>query len=217
MNENKSITVAISTNTSSAVAEAPIIARLTSKEHLHAQEIETEAETARRLTPSLFYATNVEFLSQFGRRLRYLESITDWARFETATTSDYDCVEGYVERALACTPDRSIDEILARVYTFEDERRNVSFAQVLIGLCIIGIASKGFERADIDPDKWDPYFRSLFFMAYMIAHETACFVKYSAQYTDGEMLGSRCKIDAADLTERIERLHAYLAEELVEG
>lgn len=216
MNENKSITVTLSTNTATP-AETPIIARLTSKEHLHAQEIETEGEAARRLTPNLFYATNLEFLAQFGRRLRYLETIADWDRFETATTGDYDCVEGYVERALACTPDRSIDEIIARSYTFEGERRNVSFAQVLIGLCIIGIASHTIDRADINPDKWDRRFRSLFFMAYMIAHETACFVKYSAQYADGETLRSRCIIDAADLTERLERLHAYLKEELAEG
>lgn len=216
MNENKQITLASSTNTATPV-ETPIIARLTSKEHLHAREIEIEGESARRLTSSLFYATNVEFLSQFGRRLRYLETISDWNRFETATNGDYDCVEGYVERALTCTRDRSIDEIIARAFTFDDERQNVSFAQVLIGLCIIGIASKGFDRADIDPDKWDRRFRSLFFMAYMIAHECACFVKYSAQYTDGEALGSRCKIDAADLVERLERLHVYLNEELVEG
>lgn len=212
MTENKTL----STNTATP-AETPIIARLTSKEHLHAQEIEKEGETARRLTPSLFYATNVEFLAQIGRRLRYLESVTEWDRFETATTCDYDCVEGYVERALAYTPDRSIDEIIARSYTFEDERRNVSFAQVLIGLCIIGIASRTIDRADINPDKWDRRFRSLFCMAYMIAHETTCFVKYSAQYADGETLGSRCIIDAPDLTERLERLHAYLKEELEEG
>lgn len=216
MNENKTITATLSTNTATP-AETPIIARLTSKEHLHAQEIETEGEAARRLTPNLFYATNLEFLAQFGRRLCYLETIADWDRFETATSGDYDCVEGYVERALACTPDRSIDEIIARSYTFEGERRNVSFAQVLIGLCIIGIASRTIDRADINPDKWDPRFRSLFFMAYMIAHETACFVKYSAQYTTGETLGSRCIIDAPDLIERLERLHAYLKEELEEG
>lgn len=216
MNENKTITVAISTNTATP-AETPILARLTSKEHLHAQDIETEGATARRLTPSLFYATNVEFLAQIGRRLRYLETITEWDRFETATTGDYECVEGYVERALTCTRDRSIDEIIERAYTFDDERRNVSYAQVLIGLCVVGIASKGFDRADINPDKYDPRFRSLFFMAYMIAHESVCFVKYSAQYTDGETLGSRCRIDATDLTERLERLHAYLKEELEEG
>lgn len=216
MNENKTITVALSTNTATT-SEAPILARLTSKEHLHAQDIETEAGTARQLTPSLFYATNLEFLSQFGRRLRYLETITDWDRFETATTGDYDCIECYVERALTCTRDRSINEIIAREFTFGDDRRNVSFAQVLIGLCVVGIASKGFDRADIDPDKYDPRFRSLFFMAYMIAHETACFVKYSAQYTDGEALGSRCEIDATDLTERLERLHMYLKEELAEA
>lgn len=216
MNENKTITVAISTNTATPAA-TPIIARLTTKEHLHAQEIEAEAETARTLTPSLFYATNLEFLAQFGRRLRYLETITEWDRFETATTVDYDCVECYVDRALACTRDRSIDEIIAREFTFEDERRNVSYAQVLIGLCVIGIASRAIDRANIDPDKWDRRFRSLFFIAYMIAHETACFVKYSAQYTDGETLGSRCEIDAADLTEQLERLHTYLKAELTEA
>lgn len=216
MNENKSITVALSTNTTTALAEAPIVARLTSEAHLHAQEIESKAETARRLTSSLFYATNIEFLAQFARRLRYLETITDWDTFETATTSDYDCVDAYVERALACTRDRSIDEIIARSYTYDDERRNASFVQVLIGLCVIGIASRTIDRADIDPDKWDRRFSSLFVMAYMIAHETACFVKYSAQYTVGETLGSRCKIDASDLTERLERLHAYLKEELAE-
>lgn len=216
MNENKQITVAISTNTATPT-ETPIIARLTSKEHLHAQEIEIEGEAARRLTPSLFYATNVDFLAQIGRRLRYLETITEWDRFETATTCDYDCVEGYVERALTCTRNRSIDEIIGRAYTFDDERQNVSYAQVLIGLCVIGIASRTFDRTDIDPDKFDRRFRSLFFMAYMIAHETACFVKYSAQYTDGETLGSRCKLDPADLTECFERLAMYLNEELVEG
>lgn len=216
MNENKQITVAISTNTATP-SETPIIARLTSKEHLHAQEIDKEAETARRLSPSLFYATNVDFLAQIGRRLRYLETIADWDRFETATTGDYDCVECYVERALTCTRDRSIDEIIAREYTFEDERQNVSYAQVLIGLCVIGIASRTIDRADIDPDKFDRRFRSLFFMAYMIAHECSCFVKYSAQYTEGETLGSRCKIDAPDLTERFARLAMYLNEELLEA
>lgn len=212
MNENKTLTVTLSTNTATTLR--PIIARLTSKEHLHAQEIENEVETARRLTPSLFYATNVEFLAQIGRRLRYLESITDWEIFESATTGDYDCVECYVERALACTRERSIDEIIEREYTFEDERRNVSYAQVLIGLCVIGIASRTIDRADINPDKWNRRFRGLFFMAYMIAHECACFVKYSAQYADGRTLASRCTIDAHELEERIERLHAYLKEEL---
>lgn len=203
----------ISTNNTSA-KEIPIIARLTSKEHLHAQEIATEGENARRLSESLFYATNVDFLAQFGRRLSYLESIADWARFETATTCDYDCIDDYAERALTCTRDRSIDEIISRAYTFADERQNVSFAQVLIGLCLIGIASRTIDSAEIDPDKFDPRFRSLFCMAFLIAHECACFVKYSAQYTDGQTLASRCTIDAPDLAERFERLHVYLNEEL---
>lgn len=209
MNENKTL----STNTATP-AETPILARLTSTEHLHAQEIENEVDTARRLTPNLFYATNVEFLSRFGRRLSYLESVTDWERFETATTGDYNDFAYCVERALACTPDRSIDEIIERAYTFKDERNNVSYAQVLIGLCIIGIATRTIDRADINPDKWGRGFRSLFFMAYMIAHETACFVKYSAQYAAGRRLASRCNIDAHELEERLERLHAYLREEL---
>ena len=194
----------------------PIIARLTSKEHLHALEIETESSNARHMSESLFYATNIEQLTQVGRRLAYLETITDWETFESATTCDYNDLDYCVERALACTRERYIDEIIAREYTFDDERRNACFAQVLIGLCTIGIASRTIDHADIDPDKWDRRFQSLFKMAFMIAHECACFVKYSAQYADGQTLASRCKIDAPDLVERFERLHAYLAAELAD-
>ena len=192
----------------------PIIARLTSNEHLHALEIQNEVEIARRLSDSLFYVTNLEQLEQVGRRLAYLETITDWENFESATTCDYYDVESCVERALACTRKRSIDEIIERGYTFEDERRNASYAQTLIGLCLIGIASRTIDNADIDPDKWDCRFQSLFKLAFMVAHECACFVKYSAQYADGQTLASRCTIDAPDLVERFERLHAYLREEL---
>ena len=195
----------------------PIIARLTSKEHLHAHEIEIEASNARHLSASLFYATNIDQLTQVGRRLAYLETITDWETFECATTCDYNDFDYCVERALACTRERSVDEIIGREYTFEDERRNASYAQVLIGLCTIGIASRTIDRADIDPDKWDRRFQSLFKLAFMIAHECACFVKYSAQYSEGQTLASRCTIDAPELTERFERLHAYLKEELAEG
>lgn len=196
----------------------PIIARLTSKEHLHALEIENEASNARHLSDSLFYATNIEQLTQVGRRLAYLETITDWETFESATTCDYNDVEACVERALACTRERSIDEIIQREYTFDDERRNASYAQALIGLCLIGIASRTIDKAEIDPDKWYRPFQSLFKMAFMIAHECACFVKYSAQYSpDGQTLASRCTIDAPDLVERFERLHAYLREELAAG
>ena len=195
----------------------PIIARLTSKEHLHALEIEKESSNARHMSDSLFYATNVEQLTQVGRRLAYLETITNWETFESATTCDYNDLDYCVERALACTRERSIDEIIAREYTFEDERRNASYSQTLIGLCVIGIASRTIDSAEIDPDKWDQRFQSLFKMAFMIAHECACFVKYSAQYADGRTLASRCKIDAQDLVERLERLHAYLREELEEG
>lgn len=202
------------TQNTNAMTIRPIIARLTSKEHLHALEIETESSNARHLTDSLFYATNLEQLTQVGRRLAYLETITDWETFETATTWDYNDVEACVERGLACTRERSIDEIIEREYTFEDERRNVYYAQTLIGLCLIGIASRTIDNADIDPDKWDRRFQSLFNMAFMIAHECACFVKYSAQYADGQTLASRCKIDAPDLVERFERLHMYLCEEL---
>ena len=195
----------------------PIIARLTSNQHLHALEIEKEAESARQPSDSLFYATNLEYLTQVGRRLAYLETITDWETFESATIGDYNNLDYCVERALASTRERSIDEIIAREYTFEDERRNAYYAQALIGLCIIGIASRTIDNAEIDPDKWNRRFQSLFKMAFMIAHECACFVKYSAQYTDGQTLASRCKIDAQDLTERLERLHEYLKEELAEG
>ena len=195
----------------------PIIARLTSKEHLHALEIEKDASNARHLSDSLFYATNIEQLTQVGRRLAYLETITDWETFESATTGDYADLDYCVERALACTRERSIDEIIQREYTFDDERRNASFSQTLIGLCTIGIASRTIDRADIDPDKWDRRFQSLFKLAFMIAHETACFVKYSAQYADAQTLASRCTIDAPDLVERFERLHAYLAEELADN
>lgn len=194
----------------------PIIARLTSNEHLHAIEIETNASNARRLSDSLFYATNLEQLTQVGRRLAYLETITDWEDFESATTWDYNDVVCCVERALACTRERSIDEIIERKFTFEDERRNASYAQTLIGLCLIGIASRTIDKADIDPDKWDRPFQSLFKLAFMIAHECACFVKYSAQYADGQTLASRCTIDAPDLVERFERLHMYLREELAD-
>lgn len=203
--------------TTNATTIRPIIARLTSKEHLHALEIEKEASNARHLSDSLFYQTNLEQLTQVGRRLAYLETITDWETFESATTCDYYDVESCVERALACTRKRSIDEIIEREFTFEDERRNASYAQTLIGLCLIGIASRTIDNADIDPDKWDRRFQSLFKLAFMIAHECACFVKYSAQYADGQTLASRCTIDAPDLVERFERLHAYLREELVEG
>ena len=195
----------------------PIIARLTSKEHLHSLEIENEVEFSRRLSDSLFYVTNIEQLKQVGRRLAYLETITNWETFESVTTCDYNDVEHCIERALACTRERSIDEIIERDYTFEDERRNASYAQALIGLCLIGIASRAIDKADIDPDKWDRRFKSLFKLAFMIAHECACFVKYSAQYADGQTLASRCTIDAPELAERFERLHAYLREELAEG
>lgn len=195
----------------------PIIARLTSKEHLHALEIEKEASNARHSSDSLFYATNLEQLTQVGRRLAYLETITDWETFESVTTCDYNDVEACVERALACTRERSIDEIIEREYTFNDERRNASYAQILIGLCLIGISSRAIDKADIDPDKWGRRFQSLFKIAFMIAHECACFVKYSAQYAEGQTLASRCTIDAPDLVERFERLHMYLREELAEG
>lgn len=194
----------------------PIIARLTSNEHLHALEIEKEVEFSRRLSDSLFYVTNLEQLTQVGRRLAYLETITDWETFESATTCDYNDVESCVERALACTRKRSLDEVLQREYTFDDERRNASYAQTLIGLCVIGIASRTIDNADIEPDKWHRPFQSLFKLAFMIAHECACFVKYSAQYADGQTLASRCTIDAPDLVERFERLHMYLCEELAD-
>ena len=200
--------------TTNSTTIRPIIARLTSVEHLHALEIETECEIARRLSDSLFYVTNLEQLQQVGRRLAYLETITDWETFESATTCDYYDVEACVERALACTRKRSIDEIIERDYTLDDERHNASYAQTLIGLCLIGIASRTIDNTDLDPDKWDRRFQSLFKMAFMIARECACFVKYSAQYADGQTLASRCTIDAPDLTERFERLHAYLREEL---
>ena len=195
----------------------PIIARLTNEKHLHALEIATEADTARHLSDSLFYATNLEQLDQVGRRLAYLETITDWETFESATTCDYYDVEACVERSLACTRERSIDEIIERDYTFDDERHNASYAQTLIGLCLIGIASRTIDKADIEPERWDRRFHSLFKMAFMIAHECACFVKYSAQYADGQTLASRCTIDAPELAERFERLHMYLREELAEG
>lgn len=195
----------------------PIIARLTSNEHLHALEIEKEVETSRRLSDSLFYVTNLDQLMQVGRRLAYLETITDWENFESATTCDYYDVESCVERALACTRERPIDEIIEREYTFEDERRNASYAQTLIGLCLIGIASRTIDNADIDLDKWDLRFQSLFKLAFMVAHECACFVKYSAQYADGQTLASRCTIDAPDLKERFERMHMYLCNELAAG
>ncbi len=202
--------------TKNATTIRPIIARLTSNAHLHATEIEKEASNARHSSDSLFYATNIDLLTQVGRRLAYLETITDWETFESVTTWDYADLNHCVERALACTRERSIDEIIQREYTFEDERRNASYAQTLIGLCVIGIASRTIDTADIDPDKWDRRFQSLFKLAFMIAHETACFVKYSAQYADGQTLASRCAIDAPDLVERFERLHAYLAEELAD-
>ena len=195
----------------------PIIARLTSNQHLHALEIEKESSDARHMSDSLFYATNLEYLAQVGRRIAYLETITNWETFESATTCDYNDLDYCVERALACTRERSIDEIIAREYTFEDERRNASYAHTLIGLCVLGIASRTIDNADIDPDKWDRRFQSLFKLAFMIAHECACFVKYSAQYADGQTLASRCKIDAQDLVERLERLHMYLKEELAAG
>lgn len=194
----------------------PIIARLTSKQHLHALEIQKEVETARHLSESLFYATNLELLTQLGRRLAYLETITDWETFESVTTCDYSDLDYSVDRALACTRERSIDDVLQREYTFEDERRNPSFAQTLIGLCTIGIASRTIDSTDIDPDKWDRRFQSLFKVAFLIARECVCFVKYSAQYTDGHTIALRCTIDAQDLTERFERLHAYLREELAD-
>ena len=203
--------------TQNATTIRPIIARLTSNQHLHALEIEKESSNARHLSESLFYAANVEYITQVGRRLAYLETITDWETFESVTTWDYSDLECCVKRALACTRERSIDEIIEREYTFEDERRNAYYAQVLIGLCLIGIASRTIDNAEIDPDKCDRRFQSLFKLAFMIAHECACFIKYSAQYADGQTLASRCKIDAQDLTERLERLHAYLKEELEEG
>lgn len=203
--------------TQNATTIRPIIARLTSTEHLHALEIEKEASNARHLSASLFYATNVDYITQLGRRLAYLETITDWETFESATTWDYNDLEHCVERALVCTRERSIDEIIQREYTFDDERRNASFAQILIGLCVIGVASRTIDNAEIDPDKWRRPFQSLFKIAFMIAHESACFVKYSAQYADGQTLASRCTIDAPDLAERFERLHAYLKEELAEA
>lgn len=202
--------------TTNATTIRPIIARLTSNEHLHALEIEKEVEIARRSSDSLFYVTNVEQLEQVGRRLAYLETITEWETFESATTCDYYVVEACVKRALICTRGRSIDEIIEREFTFEDERQNASYAQALIGLCLIGIASRTIDNADIDPDKWDRRFQSLFKLAFMIAHECACFVKYSAQYADGKTLASRCTIDAPDLVERFERLHMYLREELAD-
>lgn len=204
-------------NTNKQAAIRPIIARLTSNEHLHALEIEKESSNARHLSASLFYATNIEQLTQVGRRLAYLETITDWETFESATTCDYNDLEYSVERALAWTRERSLDDVLQREYTFDDERHNASYAQTLIGLCTIGIASRTIDNADIEPDKWNRPFKSLFKMAFMIAHECACFVKYSAQYADGQTLASRCTIDAPDLTERFERLHMYLREELAEG
>ena len=203
--------------TQNATTIRPIIARLTSNEHLHAADIENEVEFSRRLSDSLFYATNLEQLTQVGRRLAYLETITDWETFESATTCDYNDLDYCVERALACTRSKGLDEVLQREYTFEDERRNASYAQTLIGLCTIGIASRTIDNAEIDPDKWDRRFESLFKLAFMIAHECACFVKYSAQYADGQTLASRCTIDAPELAERFERLHMYLCEELAEG
>lgn len=204
-------------NTNKTTTIRPIIARLTSNQHLHALEIEKESSNARHMSDSLFYATNLEQLTQVGRRLAYLETITDWETFESATTCDYNDLDYCVERALACTRDRSVDEIIARDYTFEDERRNASYSQTLIGLCTIGIASRTIDNAEIDPDKWDRRFQALFKMAFMIAHECACFIKYSAQYAEGQTLSSLCNIDAQDLTERLERLHEYLKEELAEG
>lgn len=200
--------------TTNATTIRPIIARLTSNEHLHALEIEKDVEFARRLSDSLFYVTNLDQLAQVGRRLAYLETITDWETFESATTCDYYDIESCVERALACTRERPIDEIIERDYTFEDERRNASYSQTLIGLCLIGIASRTIDNADIEPEKWDLRFRSLFKLAFMIAHECSCFVKYSAQYAEGQTLASRCTIDAPDLKERFERLRVYLRDEL---
>ena len=193
----------------------PIIARLTSDVHLHALEIEKEVEFSRRLSYSLFYVTNVEYLEQVGRRLGYLETITDWETFECATTCDYNDLDSCVERAIACTRDRSIDEVLKRDYTYDDERRNASYAQILIGLCTIGIASRTIDNANID--KWYQPFKSLFKLAFLIAHECACFVKYSAQYADNRTLASRCTIDAQELTQRFERLNSYLCEELLDA
>ena len=132
------------------------------------------------------------------------------------TTCDYNDLDYCVERALVCTRERSIDEALQREYTFEDERRNASYAQTLIGLCVIGIASRTIDRAEINPDKWERRFQSLFKLAFLIAHECACFIKYSAQYSDGQTMASRYTIDAPELTERFERLHMYLCEELAD-
>ena len=202
--------------TKNATTIRPIIARLTSNQHLHAREIQKEVDGSRFLSDSLFYVTNLELLEQVGRRLAYLETITDWESFESATTCDYYDVENCVKRALICTRNRSIDEIIEREFTFNDERRNVSYAQTLIGLCLIGIASRTIDNADINPDKWDRRFQALFKLSFMIAHECACFVKYSAQYADGQTLASQCTIDAQDLVERFERLHAYLRDELTE-
>ena len=202
--------------TKNATTIRPIIARLTSNQHLHAREIQKEVDGSRFLSDSLFYVTNLELLEQVGRRLAYLETITDWESFESATTCDYYDVENCVKRALICTRNRSIDEIIEREFTFDDERRNVSYAQTLIGLCLIGIASRTIDNADINPDKWDRRFQALFKLSFMIAHECACFVKYSAQYADGQTLASQCTIDAQDLVERFERLHAYLRDELTE-
>lgn len=202
--------------TTNSTTIRPIIARLTSKEHLHALEIENEVEFSRRLSDSLFYVTNLEQLEQVGRRLAYLETITDWETFESVTTCDYNDLDYCVERALACTRERSIDEIIRREFTFDDERHNASYTQTLIGLCVIGIASRTIDKAEIDPEKWHRPFQSLFKMAFMIAHECTCFIKYSAQYADGETLASRCTIDATDLKERFERLHMYLCEELAD-
>ena len=195
----------------------PIIARSTNEKHLHALEIEKEVEIARRFSDSLFYATNLEQLTQVGRRLAYLETITDWETFESVTTCDYNDLDYSVERALGCTRAKGLDEVFQRDYTFDDERHNASYAQTLIGLCVIGIASRTIDTAEIDPDKWHRPFQSLFKIAFMIAHECACFVKYSAQYADGRTLASRCTIDAPELAERFERLHGYLREELAEG
>ena len=203
--------------TQNATTIRPIIARLTNEKHLHALEIENEVEIARRFSDSLFYATNLEQLTQVGRRLAYLETITDWETFESVTTCDYNDLDYCVERALACTRAKGLDEVLQREYTFDDERRNASFAQTLIGLCVIGIASRTIDNAEIDPDKWSRPFQSLFKLAFMIAHECACFVKYSAQYADGQTLASRCTIDATELAERFERLNMYLCEELAEA
>ena len=203
--------------TQNATTIRPIIARLTNEKHLHALEIENEVEIARRFSDSLFYATNLEQLTQVGRRLAYLETITDWETFESVTTCDYNDLDYCVERALACTRAKGLDEVLQREYTFDDERHNASFAQTLIGLCVIGIASRTIDNAEIDPDKWNRPFQSLFKIAFMIAHECACFVKYSAQYADGQTLASRCTIDATELAERFERLNMYLCEELAEA